>query len=165
MKTYPLTLVMAVIALGIGFPGTFTDIRYTEAAATTVPTVSAITPSTSSIEVATLTQAFERYAVPKTAKVSYMPVPAGKDVGLILAAIAQCESENNPKAKNPNSSAKGLLQIIDGTWTSFACQGNVYDPEDNMRCGLRIATMSGLHHWNESKQCWIKKVSDPLALK
>lgn len=78
----------------------------------------------------------------------------------ILSLIAECESNNIPTAANPSSSAKGLLQIIDGTWSSFGCAGNVYNSKDNMSCGLKIATQSGLHHWNESKSCWIKLVNN-----
>jgi hypothetical protein len=82
-------------------------------------------------------------------------------VSNILAEIAYCESRLNPKAKNPNSSAKGLLQIIDSTWREFGCTGNVYDPDDNFSCGLKIATESGFHHWNASKSCWQGEVTLP----
>jgi hypothetical protein len=79
---------------------------------------------------------------------------------MILPKIAECESGNDPLARNPTSSAKGLLQIVDGTWNSFACTGNVLDRDDNFRCGMKIATESGLHHWNPSRACWIKKIPD-----
>ncbi|MCC2630221.1 MAG: Transglycosylase domain [Candidatus Paceibacter sp.] len=74
----------------------------------------------------------------------------------ILKLVAQCESSNNPFATNKTSSAKGLLQIIDGTWKHFRCDGDVFNAEDNMRCGMKIATQSGLHHWDESRHCWNK---------
>jgi hypothetical protein len=74
----------------------------------------------------------------------------------ILQYIAKCESGNNPLAKNKLSSAKGLLQILDGTWDSFSCEGNVLNADDNMRCGMKIATRSGLHHWDPSRACWNK---------
>jgi hypothetical protein len=35
------------------------------------------------------------------------------------ALVAKVESNNNPKAKNPNSSASGLYQPIKGTWESY----------------------------------------------
>ena len=82
----------------------------------------------------------------------------------ILKLVAQCESGNNPKATNDTSSAKGLLQILDGTWQSFNCTGNVFDPEDNMQCGLRIATISGLHHWDPSRACWSKLLKNQQQL-
>jgi hypothetical protein len=76
----------------------------------------------------------------------------------ILRYIAKCESGNDPLARNPTSSAKGLLQIIDGTWKSFQCEGYVLNADDNFNCGIKIATQSGLHHWDASKACWAKQV-------
>lgn len=107
--------------------------------------------------------------IPETSKVTYKSTPFPIEVTktprvtfdsihAILAKIARCESGNDPLAKNKKSSAKGLLQIIDGTWESFKCEGSVLNPDDNMRCGVKIATQSGLHHWNESRSCWIKAV-------
>ncbi|MBA3551170.1 transglycosylase family protein [Patescibacteria group bacterium] len=82
----------------------------------------------------------------------------------ILAKIARCESGGDPLAKNKTSSAKGLLQIIDGTWEHFSCEGSVLDADDNMQCGVKIAMTSGLHHWDESRSCWIGLVgSETLA--
>lgn len=37
----------------------------------------------------------------------------------IAACIAKYESGGNPRAENPNSSASGLFQFIDGTWNHF----------------------------------------------
>lgn len=34
----------------------------------------------------------------------------------LMGAFAKAESNNNPNAKNPNSSASGLMQFTDGTW-------------------------------------------------
>jgi hypothetical protein len=76
----------------------------------------------------------------------------------ILRYIAKCESGNNPLARNPTSSAKGLLQIIDGTWKSFQCEGYVLNADDNFNCGIKIASQSGLHHWDASRACWGKQV-------
>jgi hypothetical protein len=77
----------------------------------------------------------------------------------ILQQIINCESNGNPLAKNPHSTAKGLFQILDGTWKNFECEGNVFNSEDNYRCGYKIATQSGLHHWNASRACWDKLVT------
>lgn len=35
----------------------------------------------------------------------------------IAEVVARCESGGNPTAKNPVSSASGLYQFLDGTWT------------------------------------------------
>lgn len=37
-----------------------------------------------------------------------------------LERLAQIESGNNPNAKNPNSSARGIYQATDGTWNDYA---------------------------------------------
>ncbi len=87
----------------------------------------------------------------------YLPISAvAEPLTEILSIISKCESGNNPLAKNPSSSAKGLLQILDGTWQSFQCEGNVLNGNDNFQCGLKIAQESGLHHWNASRSCWNK---------
>ena len=53
----------------------------------------------------------------------------------------------NPLAKNPNSTAKGLFQIIDGTWKYGGCEGDPYDPENNIVCGLNLLKKDGIGHW------------------
>lgn len=75
-----------------------------------------------------------------------------------LEEIAKCESGGDPLIKNKTSSAKGYLQIINGTWSGFKCEGSVLNKEDNLACGYKIATQSGYHHWDESKKCWGGKV-------
>ncbi len=45
------------------------------------------------------------------------PAPAGNDP---LLRIAANESGGNPNARNPNSSASGTFQIVDGTWNAYA---------------------------------------------
>lgn len=74
----------------------------------------------------------------------------------VLNKISLCESGNDPLAKSKTSSAKGLFQIIDGTWQAFSCTGNVLNADDNRRCAVKIATTSGLQHWDSSKFCWNK---------
>lgn len=69
-----------------------------------------------------------------------------------LTRIIRCESNFNPKAKNPNSSAKGLAQIIDGTWKHFKCEGEPLDARDNIRCATKILKDS-VHHWDASVMC------------
>ena len=55
-----------------------------------------------------------------------------------LQSIAYCESRYNPLAKNPNSTAKGLFQILDGTWNAYGCEGDVFDEHDNIVCAIKI---------------------------
>ena len=73
-----------------------------------------------------------------------------------MVAIARAESGPglDPFADNPDSTADGLFQIINGTWRDFKCEGSKYDREDNARCAMKIASTSGLHHWNASAHNW-----------
>lgn len=73
----------------------------------------------------------------------------------VMYKIMMCESGGIATAKNPNSSAKGLYQVIDGTWRAFQCTGDPYNAEDNRRCAEKIAE-DGLHHWDASATCWQK---------
>lgn len=60
----------------------------------------------------------------------------------------------NPKAKNPDSSAKGLFQILDGTWKYYGCTGDPYDAEDNIACAVKIYAKQGTTPWDSSKGMW-----------
>ena len=54
------------------------------------------------------------------------------DVNLALK-IANCESNFTHDAKNPNSSAKGVYQFIDGTWKWIGAEGHQYDYKENIK--------------------------------
>ena len=60
--------------------------------------------------------------------------------------LAQIESNFNPKARNPRSTAKGIYQWLDGSWRSF-CEGEVFNPEDNVDCAMRVIGEGGISHW------------------
>jgi soluble lytic murein transglycosylase-like protein len=51
----------------------------------------------------------------------------------VAFAIAICESTLNPYAKNPNSTAKGLFQFLDGTWSWIGANGSPYDVDEQIR--------------------------------
>lgn len=73
--------------------------------------------------------------------------------------IAYCESGYNPNAKNPNSTATGIYQFINGTWHAYCKGKNVYNFVDNIDCFykvLEVDGIKGLNHWNASKHCWDK---------
>jgi excinuclease UvrABC nuclease subunit len=57
---------------------------------------------------------------------------------ITMINIAKKESTMNPLAKNPKSTAKGLFQILDGTWKHYECTGDVLNFEDNTKCAYRI---------------------------
>lgn len=64
----------------------------------------------------------------------------------------------DPYAKNPKSSARGLFQIIAGTWYSNDCIGDKYNFQDNITCAYKILDGQGLTAWevclNGSAKCW-----------
>ena len=72
----------------------------------------------------------------------------------LMVKIVGCESQFFPTARNKTSSAKGLLQIIDGTWKHFKCSGDVLKAEDNLACGVKILAGQGLSAWESSFSCW-----------
>ncbi len=64
-----------------------------------------------------------------------------------MVRIAKCESGLNPNARNLHSTANGIFQIIDGTWEHYGCTGGISNPEDNIKCAMKIATTSGYSPW------------------
>lgn len=47
--------------------------------------------------------------------------------------IARCESSLVWNARNPNSSATGVYQWLEGSWEAIGSPGDRMDPEDNIR--------------------------------
>jgi len=70
--------------------------------------------------------------------------------------VAKCESSLNPEAKNKSSTAKGIYQIIIGTWDGNRCTGERWDFVDNIDCGYKLLKTRGFQPWDASKQCWNK---------
>lgn len=68
--------------------------------------------------------------------------------------VAFCESSYNEKAKNKHSSASGLYQIINSTWSHYGCTGDKFDARDNATCAKKIYDKSGLKPWRASQHCW-----------
>lgn len=68
---------------------------------------------------------------------------------LVLEIITR-ESEGWDTAKNPNSSAHGLCQIIDSTWNEYAtAEEDRYDWEDQLNVCIRILDGGkGIGHWD-----------------
>ena len=73
---------------------------------------------------------------------------------VVALTVARCESELKPKAKNKHSTAKGIFQILDGTWKHFKCEGDPLNAEDNIVCGVKILEGQKLAAWSESFSCW-----------
>lgn len=55
-----------------------------------------------------------------------------------LETIARLESGLNPQAKNPNSSAGGLFQFVDGTWKAYG-GGDKFDAQRSAEAGAALA--------------------------
>jgi len=77
---------------------------------------------------------------------------------MTMIRIAQKESNMNPLAKNRKSSARGLFQIIAGTWYSNDCVGDKYNYIDNITCAYKILDNQGLYAWevchNKTAKCY-----------
>jgi hypothetical protein len=80
-----------------------------------------------------------------------MAVKYGKNYYLLYKVI-DCESNWNKDAKNPDSSASGLAQFLDGTWRDN-CEGAKDNPFDQIKC-LVIQFPSHPNWWSESEHCW-----------
>lgn len=65
----------------------------------------------------------------------------------IMLAIGKAESGLRETAKNKKSSARGVFQIIAGTWYSNDCVGDKYFWKDNTICALKIMKSSGFYPW------------------
>lgn len=72
----------------------------------------------------------------------------------LMRDIAWYESRFDATAKSKRSSAKGVFQIIDGTWKDRGCNGDPLDPNDNIKCARKILTKYGLSAWNDSRHKW-----------
>jgi hypothetical protein len=80
----------------------------------------------------------------------------------VFERIAVCESNNNPKEKNPTSTAKGRFQFLDGTWKYYGLKywGNdfytkdVLSYADNTELAWYVYKKYGSDDWNASKNCW-----------
>jgi hypothetical protein len=72
----------------------------------------------------------------------------------VMIDVALAESTFDPHAKNPATPARGLFQIIDGTWQNYHCQGNPYKSEDNIACAKKIYAVDGTRDWVASKSKW-----------
>lgn len=68
-----------------------------------------------------------------------------------VLARSYCESRWQMTAKNPNSTAKGVFQFIDGTWNHY-CKGNVWSPIDQTKCYVKLHKKYP-NWWRSSDRC------------
>lgn len=64
------------------------------------------------------------------------PLPAGFDFAAFIKAMMIIESNGNPNAGS-GAGARGLMQLLPGTYRSMGGRGNILDPESNIRAGAR----------------------------
>ncbi len=78
----------------------------------------------------------------------------------IMLEIAKAESRLIPTAKNPNSTASGVFQILKGTFEDpyYGCTGDVFDEADNIACARKIYDKSGTVPWDASRHVWGKEI-------
>jgi hypothetical protein len=81
------------------------------------------------------------------------------DVERALVVIA-CESNGDPDAKNPHSTASGLFQHLTRYWPQRAeaagfAGASVFDPEANVAVAAWLVySGGGWNHWAASAGCW-----------
>jgi len=78
----------------------------------------------------------------------------------LMNKIIWCESKGDPTAKNPESTAYGICQFINGTWEYVQEKWDIKLDRDNYydqyyACE-RLLREEGTKHWKESKGCWKK---------
>ena len=84
------------------------------------------------------------------------------DIDIILLAekIIQCESGWDYTAQNPNSTAYGAGQFLNGTWKYIQKKWGIEldrdNPEHQMYAVVRLLSEEGTNHWKESRHCWDK---------
>ena len=71
--------------------------------------------------------------------------------------IARCESGFNPDIKNAVSTASGMFQFLDSTFTSqsakYGLTGEKNDPYLQIELTARMLADGGLSHWAASANC------------
>lgn len=74
--------------------------------------------------------------------------------------IIRCESNGDPQAANPVSTARGLFQHLGSAWGKRSADAgfggaDIYDPEANVAVAAWLVYHGGgWTHWNASGHCW-----------
>ena len=126
---------------------------------TTTPTDSVeIAADVATSTVATTTPEVDLYSLTVEELIIELATKHGVSVSLALN-IACSESGFKYWVKNPNSSAGGVFQFIDGTWRAYSTiyWGEVrekYDRVQNVELAIMILRDYGTRDWNASKHYW-----------
>jgi hypothetical protein len=64
--------------------------------------------------------------------------------------LMEHESGGDPQAKNPNSSARGLMQVMASIWAPHfgVSYDDLYDPHTNLYIAARIKDIQGWQAWS-----------------
>ncbi len=81
----------------------------------------------------------------------------------LAVRIARAESDFDPLAKNPHSTASGVFQFLDSTFHTYCIQkykltDTIEEKNDRhiqIECATRMLAAGGASHWNESKYLWM----------
>lgn len=69
--------------------------------------------------------------------------------------MIRCESGRDPLSKNRHSTAAGLAQFLDGTWSgNLYHRFSVYNPLANALGAAWLAARNGHGPWYSSRGCW-----------
>lgn len=82
----------------------------------------------------------------------------------LMKRIIKSESTNNPKVKNPESSASGCFQWISSSWNHYGkelwgddfFEKNIWNPQDNADLAAYVINKYGTNDWNASRDKWSK---------
>lgn len=72
----------------------------------------------------------------------------------VMVHVADAESDFCSHADNPKSTAYGVFQILEGTWSGYRCTGVRGDAADNIRCARKIYDARGTKDWEASRHKW-----------
>ena len=90
--------------------------------------------------------------------VEEVPLASLAKTSPLMWRIIKCESNFNPYAKNPHSSAFGYCQMIRKTrlWVQkkMGKKINWYSPQEQLEACQWLLDHSGTQHWNKSRRCW-----------
>lgn len=125
------------------------------------PTTHSATGPLMAVAIATSVPLTQGVAQATPAHATVFPSDDGWDS--VSGAIATCESGNNPRARNPGSSASGAWQLLKGTWASVG--GLLFAPtaaqatyDQQAMAARRLYARDGLNPWAASRSCWSHRI-------
>lgn len=84
----------------------------------------------------------------------------------MFLGIIESESNFEKDAKNPNSTASGVMQYLNSTFLNYCVKkfqlanslAEKNDPKIQIDCAVRMLANGGAHHWEESRFAWSKNL-------